>query len=120
MPILCVKSVKIYTGQKKFTQAPLVALVTNIRYDLEKSSSFDAMSFSCIISTDNPKGAGGDFVRIFHRSHLSRILLRAELKCCSDAIMSQTRTFKQSRKAIEPERTKQSQREPERATAGAS
>ena len=29
--------------------------------------------------------------------------------------MSQTRTFKQSRKAIEPERTKQSQREPDRA-----
>ena len=56
------------------------------------------------------------FVRIFHRSHLSRILLRAELKCCSDAIMSQTRTFKQSRKAIEPERAKQSKREPERAT----
>ena len=55
------------------------------------------------------------FVSIFHRSHLSRILLRAELKCCSDAIMSQTRTFKQSRKAIEPERTKQSQREPDRA-----
>ena len=32
MPIFCVKSVKIYTGQKKFTRAPLVALVTNIRY----------------------------------------------------------------------------------------
>ena len=30
--------------------------------------------------------------------------------------MSQTRTFKQSRKAIEPERAKQSKREPERAT----
>ena len=32
MPIFCVKSVKIYTGQKKFTEAPLVVLVTNIRY----------------------------------------------------------------------------------------
>jgi len=29
LPIFCVKSVKIYTGQKKFTRAPLV---TNIRY----------------------------------------------------------------------------------------
>ena len=32
MPIFCVKSVKNYTGQKKFTRAPLVVLVTNIRY----------------------------------------------------------------------------------------
>ena len=32
MPIFRVKSVKIYTGQKKFTRAPLVVLVTNIRY----------------------------------------------------------------------------------------
>ena len=38
MPIFRVKSVKIYTGQKKFTQAPPVAPVTNMRYgsgDLE-------------------------------------------------------------------------------------
>ena len=34
MPIFRVKSVKIYTGQKKFTRAPLVVLVTNIRYGL--------------------------------------------------------------------------------------
>ena len=32
MPIFRVKSVKIYTGQKKFTRAPLVVLVTNMRY----------------------------------------------------------------------------------------
>ena len=32
MPIFRVKSVKIYTGQKKFPRAQLVALVTNIRY----------------------------------------------------------------------------------------
>ena len=32
MPIFRVKSEKIYTDQKKFTQAPLVVLVTNIRY----------------------------------------------------------------------------------------
>ena len=32
MPILRVKSVKIYTGQKKFTRAPPVAPVTNMRY----------------------------------------------------------------------------------------
>ena len=32
MPIFRVKSAKIYTGQKKFTRAPLVVLVTNIRY----------------------------------------------------------------------------------------
>ena len=34
MPIFRVKSVKIYTGQKKFTRAPLVVLVTNMRYAL--------------------------------------------------------------------------------------
>ena len=33
MPIVRVKSVKIYTGQNKFTRAPPVAPVTNIRYD---------------------------------------------------------------------------------------
>ena len=32
MPIFRVKSVKIYTGQKKFTRAPSVASVTNMRY----------------------------------------------------------------------------------------
>ena len=32
MTIFRVKSVKIYTGQKKFTRAPLVVLVTNMRY----------------------------------------------------------------------------------------
>ena len=32
MPIFRVKSEKIDTGQKKFTRAPLVVLVTNIRY----------------------------------------------------------------------------------------
>ena len=34
MPIFRVKSVKIYTGQKKFTRAPPVAPVTNMRYDM--------------------------------------------------------------------------------------
>ena len=33
MPFFRVKSEKIYTGQKKFTQVPLVVLVTNIRYE---------------------------------------------------------------------------------------
>ena len=33
MPIFRVKSVKIYTSQKKITRAPLVVLVTNISYD---------------------------------------------------------------------------------------
>ena len=32
MPIFRVKSVKIYTGQKKFTLTPSVASVTIIRY----------------------------------------------------------------------------------------
>ena len=32
LPIFRVKSVKIYTGQKKFTPAPPVAPVTNMRY----------------------------------------------------------------------------------------
>ena len=34
LPIFCVKSVKIYTGQKKFIRAPPVAPVTNMRYDI--------------------------------------------------------------------------------------
>ena len=34
MPIFRVKSVKIYTGQKKFTRTPSVASVTNMRYEL--------------------------------------------------------------------------------------
>ena len=33
LPIFRVKSVKIYIGQKKFTRAPPVAPVTNIRYE---------------------------------------------------------------------------------------
>ena len=32
LPIFRVKSLKIYTGQKKFTRAPPVAPMTNIRY----------------------------------------------------------------------------------------
>ena len=32
LPLFRVKSVKIYTGKKKFTRAPLVVLVTNMRY----------------------------------------------------------------------------------------
>merc|ERR1712218_507381 len=32
LPIFCVKSLTIYTGQKKFTRAPPV---TNIRYEME-------------------------------------------------------------------------------------
>ena len=32
MPIFCVKSVKIYTGQKKFYMNIFVAFVTNIKY----------------------------------------------------------------------------------------
>ena len=35
MPIFRVKSVKIYTGQKKFTRTPSVASVTNMRYELK-------------------------------------------------------------------------------------
>merc|ERR1711949_97948 len=35
LPIFCVKSVKIYTGQKKFTRAPPVVPVTNMRYDID-------------------------------------------------------------------------------------
>ena len=42
MPIFCVKSVKIYTGQKKFTRTPSVASVTNIRYALFKVSDYVA------------------------------------------------------------------------------
>ena len=37
MPIFRVKSVKIYTGQKKFTRAPAVVLVTNMRYERMKN-----------------------------------------------------------------------------------
>ena len=40
MPIFCVKFVKIYTGQKKFTRMPSVASVTNIRY-----GSFETLRF---------------------------------------------------------------------------
>ena len=36
LPIFRVKSVKIYTGQNKFTRAPLVVLVTNIKYGVHK------------------------------------------------------------------------------------
>ena len=39
MPIFRVKSVKIYTGQKKFTRAPLVVLVTNMRYGFKGKNS---------------------------------------------------------------------------------
>ena len=35
LPIFCVKSVRIYTGQKKFTRALPVAPVTNIRYGFD-------------------------------------------------------------------------------------
>ena len=35
LPIFRVKSVKIYTGQKKFTRAPPVAPVTNMRYEVK-------------------------------------------------------------------------------------
>ena len=38
MPSFCVKSVKIYTSQIKFTRAPLVVLVTNIRYVYAKNT----------------------------------------------------------------------------------
>ena len=41
MPIFHVKSVKIYTGQKKFTRAPLVVLVTNMRYGKVDSMKID-------------------------------------------------------------------------------
>ena len=34
MPIFRIKSVKIYTGLKKFTRTPSVASVTNMRYGL--------------------------------------------------------------------------------------
>ena len=37
LPIFCVKSVRIYTGQKKFTRAPPVAPMTNMRYDAPPS-----------------------------------------------------------------------------------
>ena len=40
MPIFRVKSVKIYTGQKKFTLTPSVASVTIIRYALAEASNF--------------------------------------------------------------------------------
>ena len=36
MPIFRVNSVKNYNGQKKFTRAPLVVLVTNMRYEVTK------------------------------------------------------------------------------------
>ena len=39
MPIFRVKSVKIYTGQKKFTLTPSVASVTIIRYDDTNTSA---------------------------------------------------------------------------------
>ena len=39
--IFCVHSGKIYTGQKKFTQAPPVVPVTNMRYDYWTNSQFD-------------------------------------------------------------------------------
>ena len=35
MPIFRVKSVKIYTGQKKITRMPSVVSVTNMRYASE-------------------------------------------------------------------------------------
>ena len=44
LPIFRVKSAKIYTGQKKFTGAPPVAPVTNMRYGIE-SFSFTLLYF---------------------------------------------------------------------------
>ena len=38
MPIFRIKSVKSYTGQKKFTRTPSVASVTNIRYGVDPYS----------------------------------------------------------------------------------
>ena len=37
MPIFRVKSLKIYTGQKKFTRTPSVAYLTNMRYEFSLS-----------------------------------------------------------------------------------
>ena len=45
MPIFRVKSVKIYTGQKKFTRTPSVASVTNIRYVWPLATIFLSHSF---------------------------------------------------------------------------
>ena len=47
--IFCVHSGKIYTGQKKFTQAPPVVPVTNMRYD----------GTSCTPGTPGTSGTSG-------------------------------------------------------------
>ena len=52
MPIFCVKSVKIYTGQKKITRAPPVAPVTNMRY--APARTVDLAILSTYSSISNP------------------------------------------------------------------
>ena len=47
LPIFHVKSVKIYTGQKKITQAPPVAPVTNMRYDDERGNQPNITNCKC-------------------------------------------------------------------------
>ena len=47
LPIFCIKSVKIYTGPKKFTRAPPVAPVTNMRYAC-KVASYKFISYSTL------------------------------------------------------------------------
>ena len=56
MPIFRVKSIKIYTGQKKFTRTPSVASVTNIRYVWILSTAATALiDFDFhIVFKDNP------------------------------------------------------------------
>ena len=72
--IFCVHSGKIYTGQKKFTQAPPVVPVTNMRYAI----CFDELITDRIdhISTQN----FAYNVRLIHCDKYILFKLRAKLK----------------------------------------
>ena len=72
MPIFCVKSVKIYTCQKKFTRAPLVVLVTNIRYawcmiivTSAKQNTALCSTFLCVWPVRLSYDWSSSYVRIF-------------------------------------------------------
>ena len=72
MPIFRVESVKIYTCQKKFTRAPLVVLVTNIRYawcmiivTSAKQNTALCSTFLCVWPVRLSYDWSSSYVRIF-------------------------------------------------------
>ena len=66
MPIFCVKSVKIYTGQKKFTRAPPVAPMTLVAGAwTERKKMYHGGSFLKLaddnMDIQNPEAQNRDF-----------------------------------------------------------